>query len=472
MLTQRLGGGGGATKMADGDNEANLVSTKKNVKKKGLPPMSPRSSELNGDAEIKKVKRKIKKKLPNTENQSTEPNKPHDSDADEGDPAENKPTPRRRRKRSPSQAKATDDEITSPASATATPRKKKKKPKAEKTDEIRTQSPSVGDQLNNKDSQGSKTSLISKDETTPRKKTARKKKKVKKVEEGVDEFGDTPWADDLRTMRDDIIIGDGEKKTEELGEVIEEKKQPLTTFFTTPILRSQPVDKIFIETSSKFKGQSKSSLARQRMEETVKPMEPVSFPRTTTIDFALASHKIFRVVTLFLHGLTAGLSLWQMVTVFSLSSFSSDDFLLHYYRVSMPLQCSYYFLLIVCTVSVCDRFDIGNPTRRFVLRALTLQNGAVAIVFSLVALILNIVAIRYDDKMYLYKEFKDLYTDDNTKAEDITMFQSINTARSVFIMLTWFVLSITPNSDRLGKNLKSGKTGLEKGLEMDRVSTA
>lgn len=59
------------------------------------------------------------------------------------------------------------------------------------------------------------------------------------------------------------------------------------------------------------------------------------------------------------------------------------------------------------------RFDISNPTPRFVLRALTLQNGAVSIIFCLTALILNLVAVRYDDRMYLFKEYSDLYSDNS-----------------------------------------------------------
>lgn len=90
------------------------------------------------------------------------------------------------------------------------------------------------------------------------------------------------------------------------------------------------------------------------MEDT-RTVEPESVAKSTTIDFAVSLHRVFRFLTLFLHGLTAGLSLWQMVTVFSLSTFSSDDFLEHYYRLSLPLQCSYYFLLVMCTVSLCDR---------------------------------------------------------------------------------------------------------------------
>ena len=113
-----------------------------------------------------------------------------------------------------------------------------------------------------KDAQGSKTSLISKEGGTPRKKVAKKKKKVKKAAPE-DEYGESPWAEDLKTLQEDIISGDGQDEAE-VGEEEEEemqnnvtqksegmKKAPLT-FLTAPVLRSQPLDKIFIETSSEL----------------------------------------------------------------------------------------------------------------------------------------------------------------------------------------------------------------------------
>ncbi|KAI8783702.1 transmembrane protein 237-like [Biomphalaria glabrata] len=444
------------------NKDVDAIPIKTITKKKGLPSIStnPDTETVEDSVPVKRKKRRTpvdadKVEAPTTDNRSSN---------------ENKPTPRKRRQ--PTNQATTAEEST-PVSLTADKPVKKKKPKAaSKEPSDATASPSAGEANQTKEGQGSKTSLITRDDDTPRKKQPRKKKKAKKSEAVADEFGDTPWAEDLRTMREDIISADSQVKEEqELGDTVEEKKQPIS-FITPQVLRSQPLDKIFIETSNRFKGQNKSTLSRQQFVETFRPIEPKPISRTTTIDFAIASHKIFRVVTLFLQGLTAGLSLWHMVMIYVLSSFSSDDFLQHYYRVSMPLHCSYYFLLIILTVSACDRFDLGNPTRRFLLRAFTLQNGAVAIIFSLVALILNVVLIKYDDRMYLYKEFTDLYSSESEKASDISTFQSINTARSAFIILTWLVLSLTPGSDRLGKNLRSGETGLERDHDLDKVSAA
>lgn len=111
-------------------------------------------------------------------------------------------------------------------------------------------------------------------------------------------------------------------------------------------------------TTGKFKGLNKSTLNKKIAEETVNAEITPVVTRKTTIDFALSSHLIFRVISLFLHGLTAGLCLWQMVTIFTLTTFSDADFLSHYKKTSMPLQCSLYFLLSWCLVSACDRWVV------------------------------------------------------------------------------------------------------------------
>lgn len=84
---------------------------------------------------------------------------------------------------------------------------------------------------------------------SPRKKKGKKKKKKRAVTDA-DEFAESPWAADLRTMKDDIIVGNGQVEgEEEKGKG--EKEKPIISFISAPVLRSQPLDKIFVETSSK-----------------------------------------------------------------------------------------------------------------------------------------------------------------------------------------------------------------------------
>ena len=76
----------------------------------------------------------------------------------------------------------------------------------------------------------------------------------------------------------------------------------------------------------------------------------------------MSSQKVYRTITLFLHGLLAGLSLWHIISTFVLSreakTKEKDSYLLFidlYQPLAMPVQCGYYLLAVLCTVSVCDR---------------------------------------------------------------------------------------------------------------------
>ena len=58
------------------------------------------------------------------------------------------------------------------------------------------------------------------------------------------------------------------------------------------------------------------------------------------------------------------------------------------------------------------RYDIGRPSRRFLLRAFTLQSGAVACVFYVVGLIVSTTTAATDDKIGLYKLDSTLWEDE------------------------------------------------------------
>lgn len=107
-----------------------------------------------------------------------------------------------------------------------------------------------------------------------------------------------------------------------------------------------------------FKSTDKRKLARTLAE---RQRQASAGPRKPTVqntmEFALATNKIFRILTLFCHGLLAGFALWQIIMVYSLSDHSGGytDFLKYYAPVALPVQSLYYVLLVLSTVSVLDR---------------------------------------------------------------------------------------------------------------------
>lgn len=111
---------------------------------------------------------------------------------------------------------------------------------------------------------------------------------------------------------------------------------------------------LFLSTGG-FKGESKVKYAKKwREEEAIREQEPEQQVESTIL-FAIGSHKVFVTFCLFLHGLTAGIAMWHLTMTYILLYFSYIDFLEHYRILALPVQCMFYILLVLCTVSACDR---------------------------------------------------------------------------------------------------------------------
>ncbi len=107
-----------------------------------------------------------------------------------------------------------------------------------------------------------------------------------------------------------------------------------------------------------FKSTDKVKLAKRQAEAQLQAMAPPAPVITkTTIQFGLATHKVFKTFCLFCQGLFAGFAMWHIVTVFTLSTLAGGyrQFLTIYSPVALPVQCLYYLLFVICTVAVCDR---------------------------------------------------------------------------------------------------------------------
>ena len=104
-----------------------------------------------------------------------------------------------------------------------------------------------------------------------------------------------------------------------------------------------------------FKGENRSKLEKRIAEEQQFKSQIVPESTRSTIDFAISTHKFFGTICLFLHGLTAGISMWQITIVYVLLYFDNYDFISHYQVMALPVQCMFYILLVLCTVSACDR---------------------------------------------------------------------------------------------------------------------
>ncbi|CAH1786359.1 unnamed protein product [Owenia fusiformis] len=298
--------------------------------------------------------------------------------------------------------------------------------------------------------------------------TTKKKRKKRKKPDGSnepDEYEDNALAAELSAINDDIIT-----KTEDHDEDDDDDERDVR--YTAPQLKSQPVGRLFIEQKTGFKSTDKHKLARRLAEQQEQARSNViETPGQTTIQLAISTHRVFKAFTLFLHGILAGFAIWHIVTVYILLGHGNTDFLLHYAILGQPVQSIYYLMFALCIVSVFDRYDVSHPNRRFLIKALTLQSGAVSVLVYFIGLVLNLSIAALDDRIGLYTKYPNLWQDEQLTATHLDTWKILNVLRGTSAILGWFILSIQPTKDRLSKNLANSDENLLGGtLEMVQVN--
>ncbi len=146
----------------------------------------------------------------------------------------------------------------------------------------------------------------------------------------------------------------------------------------------------------------------------------------TPLDLGLQSQRVFRSIGIFCHGFLAGLAFWQLLMVFILSKGDVElmDFIELYSPLSQPLHLVFYFLTVICTISILDRlvpfrhivshqiqpdlifelrYDIAQFDWRQVQMLLTFKSGGFAILIYVFTLIVTLVTTHIDDKLSLYQ---------------------------------------------------------------------
>lgn len=220
---------------------------------------------------------------------------------------------------------------------------------------------------------------------------------------------------------------------------------------------SQHSGKVFLEKDGGFRSTTQRKLTPKLPGNQIQP--DLLKPSRTPLDLSMDSQRIFRSIGIFCHGFLAGLAFWQMMMVFILSEGSVVDlrtFIELYSPLSQPLHLIFYFLTVICTISILDRYDIAKFEWRQLQKLLTFKSGGFAIVVYAFSLIITLVTTRMDDKLSLYHHNSTIFSeiDDKDLEVEMTSWKALNLCRSIAVILGWFIVSLRPNTDLLYKNLK------------------
>jgi len=197
---------------------------------------------------------------------------------------------------------------------------------------------------------------------------------------------------------------------------------PLTPTF--PV--SQPVTKIYLEKQGGFSSASKKKVSTISKTQ----VHPANLlPSQTPLDLGIQTQRVFRSLAVFCHGFLAGLAFWQVITVYVLHD---DDlsFISLYSPLSQPLHLVFYLLTVICTVSVCDRYDIAQFDLSQLQKLVTFQSGGLVILVYSCTLILTLVTTRMDDKLSLHQH-------------NATLFEDMEEEDLAWQIQTWKILNLT-----------------------------
>ena len=288
-----------------------------------------------------------------------------------------------------------------------------------------------------------------------------------------DFYSDPQLATTLQGLEDDMYSLCGEQEYQDTSVL---SPYPLIPSIPT----SQPVAKIYLEKSGGF---SKTSVSAAVVSSN-NNITSRSSPEQSPLALGLATQRIFRAASTFCHGFLAGLAAWQVFTIYILHN-DDLEFVSLYSPLSQPLMITFYLLTIICTVSVCDRYDLAEFSLYHLRKLLTLQSGGVSILIYWATLLLTLVTTRLDDKLSLFQHNSSLFEDmepqdlsqelqtwkvktllqqqfpcppllpgQSVILSFILLPQAMNLTRSIAVVVGWFIVSLRPSTDLLYKHLK------------------
>jgi hypothetical protein len=252
----------------------------------------------------------------------------------------------------------------------------------------------------------------------------------------------------LRDLEEDIVDDPGNVTTAEVN-IVDPKA-------TVAVMRSEPTEKLYTETKRGFKSADKTKVARKRAQAAeAGAQQPLDTQRRSTIEFALSTHRVFKSCAVFIQGLFSGLTLWQIIASYMLLVAGTTVFVEYYFMLGFPVHCIYFFMFAVATVSSLDRYDLARPTRKLLIKSITLQAGTICILFYFAGLIISLSTASLDERIGLRDA--SLFPNETLTngCQWSCQWQILNVIRGVLAILGWFVVALRPNTDRLTKSLLS-----------------
>ncbi|KAK1876794.1 MAGUK p55 subfamily member 4 [Dissostichus eleginoides] len=236
----------------------------------------------------------------------------------------------------------------------------------------------------------------------------------------------------------------------EEDDIISDTPPPIFQYplFAAPQGQSQPVGKVFVERNKRFQAAERSDWRKANIQ-TENMTDFNVQPLCSTRDVSLRVHSGFRVFGLYCHGFLAGYALWNMVVVYMLAGqqLTALSNLLQQYHSLAYPAQSLLYLLLA--VSTVAAFDRVNLAKGSVAlqEFITLNPVALASFLYFSALILSLSQQMTSDRINLYPDFNTTLWPPGLEHQILHPWVTVNLVVTLLVGLAWVFIATRPETD-------------------------
>ncbi|MCP9265719.1 BMA-JBTS-14 [Dirofilaria immitis] len=242
---------------------------------------------------------------------------------------------------------------------------------------------------------------------------------------------------------------------------------------TMAAILSQPVYDVFVQHDKSFRRTDRKQYEKMLEARTD---DLVSIAPSESIQSALTVQVAFHNVSLIIQGFLSGFGIFHAIFAFALVdivNFTSlfcfyfmlalgFDFLRscpqdilqkNYAWLAMSIQATFYACFAISTIAALDRLEISSSLMDNLKRGLSLQGGSLETLLCLIGTMATLLSSLYDE--WLAEPMKQQKNQYVMVIDPLVAWRLLSGARATAGLLSWFLLTFSPNTNTLLKQIRN-----------------
>ncbi|KAM3725674.1 Transmembrane protein [Dirofilaria immitis] len=217
---------------------------------------------------------------------------------------------------------------------------------------------------------------------------------------------------------------------------------------TMAAILSQPVYDVFVQHDKSFRRTDRKQYEKMLEARTD---DLVSIAPSESIQSALTVQVAFHNVSLIIQGFLSGFGIFHAIFAFALVDI--DILQKNYAWLAMSIQATFYACFAISTIAALDRLEISSSLMDNLKRGLSLQGGSLETLLCLIGTMATLLSSLYDE--WLAEPMKQQKNQYVMVIDPLVAWRLLSGARATAGLLSWFLLTFSPNTNTLLKQIRN-----------------